>query len=210
MERRLASAGWSICPRLRWVGGWTISEAGTSSKTYLVPGNRGAVLGVLFRQSSMGTDNYVESISDSAAERIALSRGASLCTDYWGRYVAFVHHSEPQLTWVVRDPLGGMNCLSVDLPPVRYYFSDIADFDCLGLVRLRIDWNFVAAHLVKMRQHAAGTGLSQVRELVGGHRECAQSALDSDGLVSCGTPCTSQKPRRPKTRSRRLMSCAEL
>src|SRR5690606_24889844 len=106
-----------------------------SSEPYLLHHGAGVVLGKLFtRASSEGEALAVPlTLGARATASIIATGGRQLIDDYWGRYVAFLRDSATRTTWILRDPTGGLPCLTTSYRGVDVYFSLMEDGARLGL-----------------------------------------------------------------------------
>jgi asparagine synthase (glutamine-hydrolysing) len=99
------------------------------------------------------------------AARVVESGGRYLVDNYWGHYLAFLADGVNETKWVFRSPACHQTCLCAVYEGVRLYFSAVEDFANLGLVRLTINWDFVAAFSAFTRASGPETGLNEIREL---------------------------------------------
>lgn len=127
-----------------------------------LPRGNGVILGTLFEPCSTGgrVPRIKSAFSAAEADRILSTRGHSLSSDYWGRYVAFAQDTAQRKTYVVRDPTGGLPCFHAVYRGVHLYFSSVEDCASLGLLELAVDWDQVAAYVAT---DAARTTRSAIR-----------------------------------------------
>ena len=82
------------------------------------------VLGKLFERLGNSPSTAVPlSLGEARTRAITESRGRHLVDGYWGRYVAFLYDGVAKTTRVLRDPSGGLPCLTIRFGGVRLYFS---------------------------------------------------------------------------------------
>lgn len=129
----------------------------------------GAVYGVLFRRAPESRQpERVTCLSGSECNRIVRSNASSLCSDYWGTYVAFVR--TPAGLSVLSDPSGGLSCYYAELNGVLTFFSHLESCAFLDRSEFSVDEAFIARLLVYDKIQTGETGLREVKELAGGER----------------------------------------
>lgn len=131
-----------------------------------LPGERGAVLGSLYRS---GSHERVEHVSADLAQRIASTRGRILVDEYWGSYVLLLSYSEEEHV-VLRDPSASIPVYYAQVGEAHLYASDYETSALRGLVRGQPDLQFVAQAAVFPFLRTARTGVDAVRELLPGCR----------------------------------------
>lgn len=129
----------------------------------------GAVIGTLFTERPNGEYSYVDKLDGRVSQSVTDTRGRTLVSEFWGRYVAFIHLTQTREVLVLRDPTGGVNCLTTDIRGVRLYFSDVNDLLPLKVTSLSVNWPFIAAHMIMAPRHSEQTAVTGIRELLGGH-----------------------------------------
>jgi asparagine synthase (glutamine-hydrolysing) len=156
--------------------GYAGSRVG-STEPHELHGGAGVVLGKLFERSGNGPSTAAPLALDESRTRTILdSRGRQLVDRYWGRYVGFLHDEADKTTWVVRDPSGGLPCLTVRFGGVRLYFSALNDIQQLGLGPFDVNWGYLTAWVCVMREHSHATALREVAQLLAG--ECVELRED--------------------------------
>ncbi len=164
---------WQVAFRAK---GIFVGYAGTrigSSEPHYLGGGGGVVLGSLFERSPNSPSVAVPSaLDDSRTRRILTSRGRELVDRYWGRYVAFLHDESKGASWVLRDPSGGLPCLTLRFGNVSIFFSRVRDIQHLGLGPFEVDWKYLAAWICMMKGPKHVTALRQVSQVLGG--ECVE------------------------------------
>ena len=117
------------------------------------------MLGKLFERSGNSPSTAAPlCLDESRTRKITQSRGRHLVDGYWGRYIAFLHDAAAKTTWVLRDPSGGLPCLTVRFGGVRLYFSAMSDIQHLGLGLFDVNWGYLTAWLCVMRGQTHATG----------------------------------------------------
>jgi asparagine synthase (glutamine-hydrolysing) len=131
------------------------------------------VLGKLFERPGNSPSTAAPLFLDEARTRAIMdSRGRHLVERYWGRYVAFLHDDAAATSWVLRDPSGGLPCLTVRFGGVRLYFSAMSDIQHLGVGPFDVNWSYLTAWVCVMRGHTHATGLREVSQVLSG--ECVE------------------------------------
>ena len=97
------------------------------NEAHPLPGGLGLVLGKVFRRRDLDAPamRHVRLNSGEAAGILA-SGGRTLVSDFWGRYVAFLHTASGS-TCVLRDPSGTLPCFRVRHRGVSIVFSWLED-----------------------------------------------------------------------------------
>lgn len=148
-----------------------------SSEAYVLPERRGVVLGRLFDRHAPEQSSPPQVVLDGrASATIINTAGRRLISNYWGRYVAFLHDRSSSQVHVVRDPSGGLPCMLTTYAGVRVIFSCPQDCALLGVPPFSINWKYVAAHLAFQALQIHQTGLNEVTEILGG--ECVTFRSD--------------------------------
>ncbi|MFA5969195.1 MAG: asparagine synthase-related protein [Sphingomonas sp.] len=94
--------------------------------------------------------------------------GRELIASRWGDYVAFLRGPETDAVTVIRAPSGGLPAFRAAAGEMTLISSDITFLLALTAASPRIDWNFVAHHLVFPHLRAAATGVADIDELFAG------------------------------------------
>lgn len=146
----------------------TGSKVGAND-AYPLTGNRGVVLGKLFRRGGPPPTRRANTfLSDAEAERIVQSDGRALIEQFWGRYIAFLPSWTGQGR-VLRDPTGALPCFRVGVQGVDIVLSWLDDlFELLEVPTPPVDWQAVAAHLVLGGLSGRETGLEGVTQVLAG------------------------------------------
>jgi len=157
-----ASGLWVFCAGVR---------AG-SSEVYVLPDGRGVILGKLF--SSAGETRGSGETLQSATGRIHETQGRSLVTEFWGRYVAFLHDTARAVSRVVRDPTGALPCFVTLQDEVHVFVSDIQDFARVQPRHWTINWQYIARRMTNalLVREEPETALVSVSRLLPG--ECIE------------------------------------
>jgi asparagine synthase (glutamine-hydrolysing) len=134
---------------------------------YLLPGDRGLLLGTLFRKKDARHCDQRE-LNDPGLLASPSDVARRLVTEYWGRYVAFLHHFPSRALTVLRDPIGGLPCFHACSRGVNVIFSFLDDCLASGLIPVSIDWRFVRTHVANGNDKHAGTGIHGVLEILPG------------------------------------------
>ncbi len=140
-------------------------------------GGQGVVLGKLFeRPNNRPSSAAPLTFDEPRTRRILDSHGRELIDRYWGRYLAFLHDETAHTSWVLRDPSGGLPCLTVRFGGVRLYFSAMDVIQHLALGPFDVNWAYLAASLCMMKGQTHATALREVSQVLGG--ECVELCDD--------------------------------
>lgn len=155
---------------------------------YMLSPNNAVILGHCFENPDSGTvPNLQATFSPTVAQKIIASKGRLLISNFWGRYVAFLHERSTHTTWVLRDPSGHLPCFFADQDGVRVFFSSVEDCLAIGGRNFSINWQYVRAFACGGFFRSHMTGLREVSELRPG--ECMEfRAADDSKRIPYWTP----------------------
>ena len=111
----------------------------------------GVILGSLFDNIGQHREDGAPArvqLTVSEAQRIILSDGKELITNYWGDYVALFQEWNSSASRVLRAPAASIPCLHLQLEGVHVYCSDAECFDAVTERRFFIDWEQLALSLI--------------------------------------------------------------
>lgn len=146
-------------------------------QVHCLQGGAGVVLGKLFERSGNSPSTSVPlELGESRTRSIMESQGRSLVDRYWGRYVAVLNDQAAQSTSVLRDPSGGLHCLTLRFGGVRLYFSAMADIQHLGLGPFDVNWTYLTSWICMMRGQTHASALTGVSQVLPG--ECVRLRSD--------------------------------
>ena len=154
-----------------------------ASRAHPLHGGRGVVLGTLFRRQPISNDSAGSEpviLSEGESAGLVQSHGRDLISRYWGRYVAILSDAAAPVTRIIRDPSGHLPCYKTHAAGIHFYFSRLGDYSRLGVERLSVNWDYMAARMVFSGLQGRETGLKGIEELHAG--EC--DAVGSDGIRS--------------------------
>jgi asparagine synthase (glutamine-hydrolysing) len=137
---------------------------------YALPGERGVVLGKLFRRSDLRTPTATDvTLTETDGEQIVQSTGRSLVRDFWGRYVAFFETADGS-TRVLRDPTGSLPCFRIRHEGVTIVFSWLEDIlEILSDIDApRANWDAVAAFMLLGALGGRETAMDGVAQILAG------------------------------------------
>ena len=178
IERHCAnSSEWRVALRKKglFVGYAGIREGAT--QVHCLHGGAGVILGKLFERSGNNPSSAASlNLDESRTRAIVESQGRRLIDGYWGRYVALLNDHVAQTTSVLRDPSGGLHCLSVRFGGVRLFFSAMTDIQHLGLGPFDVNWSYMSAWICMVRGQTHATALNGVSQVLPG--ECVQLHAD--------------------------------
>lgn len=132
--------------------------------------DQGVVLGKLFRQRDLDHPPTQDlSLTADDAGRILQDGGRSLISDYWGRYVAFMH-TQSGGTLLLRDPSGTLPCFLMRHRDVWIAFSWLEDVLTLmpDVPPPSVNWECVAAHVLLGELGGHETALVGVTQVLPG------------------------------------------
>lgn len=116
-----------------------------AATAHILHRGEGVVLGTLFERGrtdySTGTPPQLD---ETQSRRMIESAGQHLIDDYWGSYLAILHHSEAGRHYVLRDPTGTLRCYYFSHGAVQVFFSHIQD--CVELLP-SVSWKINRRHL---------------------------------------------------------------
>lgn len=194
-ERLLAGlAGWRCVLEAPGLLAFHAHAGHGSSETLLLANGAGAVFGRIFPRDMDDSASPVKVRFDAAeTEQIVRSRGRRLIERYWGRYVGLVRDRERAQTRVIRDPSGGMPCLTTRYEGVELVFSDLEDCIAAGVAGFTVNWSFVRRFLAYPGLQSRETGLNEVSEVQFGESWCfaagsIQRSLEWDPLAIAANP----------------------
>jgi asparagine synthase (glutamine-hydrolysing) len=148
------------------------------NKAYLLPPDRGVVLGKLFRRSELdhpAAPDLALTVND--VSRITQSDGRALVDDYWGRYVALLYDASGGVR-ILRDPSGGLPCYLVQHDGVNLIFSWLDDVLTLvpGLPTPTVNWDYLAVHIPSHVLECRETAIDGVTQVLAGETALAHKS----------------------------------
>jgi len=167
--RRRAVAAFPMARALVDVAGLAVLAIGEDTSTneaISLPGHCGAVVGRVFSRNS----GSKATITTDDARSIVASGGSRLMSDYWGRYIAFLHDPQSGRRLIVKDPTGRFPCHFIEYGGVTVLFSRVGDFVALGVMPLTLDWTYVRTRVALGGND--GAPFSEVKDMLGG--ECIE------------------------------------
>ena len=154
-----------------------------ASRAYRLHHDAGVVLGTLFAcqpldcGSSVSGPSSALSEGDSAA--IERSEGRQLISAWWGRYVAVLNDARGAVTRVIRDPSGHLPCFRTRASGLHIYFSYLGDLTEFDMRPFSVNWDHMAARLVRPGIQSRETGLIDVEELHAGECDVIRTGATS-------------------------------
>jgi asparagine synthase (glutamine-hydrolysing) len=139
-----------------------------SATAYRLSGQRGVVIGTLFRGCSGNTNIPPIAFGTVETEKIATSRGAHLLMHYWGKYVLIMRDDDGATHHILRDPTAEMACFHATWQGMHLVFSDVSDIIENLPLRFSINWDYVVARLVSRKMLNTKCGLTGVTDIPGG------------------------------------------
>jgi asparagine synthase (glutamine-hydrolysing) len=142
---------------------------------YPMASGSGVVLGRLFRRrGDLHDDSAAAEATFNSAdnERLAVSKGRSLISDYWGEYVAFLVDKSSAAKRIIKDPTGNLPCFRTSWRKVNIVFSCLGDCIDLRIFRFTVNWSYVESHVGSGGYDYSRNALNEVSEV---HRgECLE------------------------------------
>lgn len=132
-------------------------------QTYRLQGDRGAVLGRLFRNDYT---SVINDLNDFESRKCLETRGQHLIDNYWGRYVAFLNNPASGVRYVMRDPTGAFPCFYTPFRGVTIYFSDMQDTANFDFLPFTVNWDFLKVNIMLPPFQKRITGLNEVDEVL--------------------------------------------
>ncbi len=132
-------------------------------QTYRLQGERGAVLGRLFRNDYT---SVVDDLDEFESRKCLETRGQRLIDQYWGQYVAFLNDRETGARYVMRDPTGAFPCFHTPFRGVTIYFSDMQDAAHFDFLPFTVNWEYLRANILLPMLQKTITGLNEVSEVL--------------------------------------------
>jgi len=156
-----------MCPGLHV---FTAGARQGTNGSYLLPAERGVILGQLFRRSDL--DHPASSdleLKPPEADRIMQTGGHALFEEVWGRYVAFLRDESGNIS-VLRDPSGALPCFRMHYERVSIVFSWLEDIlNTLPWVPVpEVNWTALAAHILFVKLGGHVTALEGVQQVLPG------------------------------------------
>jgi asparagine synthase (glutamine-hydrolysing) len=152
---------------------------------YVLPCDRGVVLGKLFRRHELGQSAASDvQLTAEDADQILRTDGQALVRDYWGRYVAFLPAPSGG-TQMLRDPCGTLPCWHMQHAGVGIGFSWLEDvLQALPDIPLpTVDWDGLGAHLLLGHMGGRGTALKGIDQVPPGESTPLLPSLGSPALL---------------------------
>lgn len=133
-------------------------------------GSKGLILGRLFRRADPTLLTVPDvAVNDADAANIISSRGRTLLSDFWGRYVAFMSTPDGH-TLLLRDPTGALPCFRLRHLNVTIIFSWLEDaLQMLGeSLPCRVNWDAVTVQLLQGHLSGRETSLEGIIQVLPG------------------------------------------
>lgn len=178
LRRQLKSSPstWDESIKARGLAVYCTEVQAGSLEVQALAGHRGVLIGNLVRAGERHPDDdspYERFIPNEETSRVIVeSRGRWLVENAWGNYVAIVNDPVADITWVLKDPAGGLPCFSTSSGGVTILFSAITDCLALNLSRFTVNRRYVEARLVSGDLSQDLDALTEVTQI---HRgECVE------------------------------------
>ena len=145
------------------------TERDVPRRTYRLGAVNVVLLGRLFsRDLSENTVPPEATLDAFAVRQIINTEGQYLIERYWGQYVAFIINPQRHVSFVLRDPSGGVHCFRSQCEGVHIYFSHVADVLHTIPPAFSTNWNYILGSFLVSTIVNEKTALDQVQELLTG------------------------------------------
>ena len=129
--------------------------------------DEGVVIGKIFRSIGGG---HLSEFVDYEKEKLILSDGRSLISDFWGEYVAIFKGADKSKIHVVRDPAGMLSCYYFENENFTIIASDVNLLFITKLCSPVVNKKQIINHLLASELRTATTCLVDIKELLYGFR----------------------------------------
>lgn len=164
---------WRAALELPGIAVFCAGESASANVVAVLADSAGVVLGTVFERDPAETSRYRRaSIDRAAARRFQRTRGRELIERYWGRYVAFIRDADAATTWVLRDPTGDLDCMTLEHRGVRIFFSLMEDCPPLDDLPFSLNWDYITALIAGPMSQGHQTGLREISRVLAG--ECME------------------------------------
>ena len=149
-------------------------------QSYQLQGERGAVLGRLFRNDYT---SVIDDLDEFESCKCLKTRGQHLIDNCWGRYVAFLNDPVTGTRYVMRDPSGAFPCFYTLFRGVTIYFSDMQDVARFDFLSFTVNWEYLKANIMLPMLQKRITGLNEVGEVLPAERVEVKALESRSGFV---------------------------
>ncbi len=125
----------------------------------------------------------ITKLSDADSRMLRHDRGATLGSQVWGGYLAFLRAEDNRATVVIREPTAALPNVYVETPDAVVFASDVQLLVDAGLVSPHIDDAALARHLALSDLKSSRTCLAGVCELLAGFRLTVSDAESATAPV---------------------------
>lgn len=112
----------------------------------------------------------VSRLDPATIDRLRTMGGRELVQNYWGAYVSISSGENPSEVHIQRDPLETAPCYYFRYQELWIIVSDLAAAKHLGVAPVSVDWNAIAAQVLRPDLRTERTCLSDITELPGGQQ----------------------------------------
>lgn len=140
------------------------------------------------------------------------SAGQHLIDNYWGSYLAILHHAEASRHHVLRDPTGTLRCYHFSHTGVEIFFSHVQD--CVELLP-SVTWKVNRRHLRNWMfltsTPSDDTGLEDVTRFPRGERlTLSPTSLSRSVVWNPASIASAENPQSPEQAAHELRSSVQL
>ena len=147
---------------------WTKASGGSALRRVDLPAGSGFLLGQVFRSGDPEHSAQIGALGPAEANALRTSRGHSLFSRYWGRYLAFVAGSDGRSVHAVRDPTGALPCFQTSIGGARILFSDLGLLLGWSQFSAEVNLDYLALNALAPQFQKSITGLQGVSEVLPG------------------------------------------
>jgi asparagine synthase (glutamine-hydrolysing) len=176
MKLHMPGSGWQPVLSRPGLSVFTADTQPGVNKAYLLPPDRGVVLGKLFRRSELDHPAAPDvALTANDVSRILHNSGRALVDDYWGRYIALLYDASGGVR-ILRDPSGALPCYLVHHRGVSLIFSWLDDVLTLvpGLPAPTVNWDYLAVHIPSHVLECRETAIDGVTQILAGEAVLAR------------------------------------
>jgi len=149
---------------------------GTSCDVYYLSRGQGIVLGRLFPKDYTAGDTRDLNrprpvvMHQAFSDQIVADAGATLCSEFWGAYIAFLTSGPKGRHCVLRDPTGQFPCQRAEHGGISAYFASMEDWRKITSCTLRVNEHFLIGCFAGRVLDTEETGYDGISTVLPGQR----------------------------------------
>lgn len=160
---------------------WSKTGRGSALGRIDLPDRSGVLLGQIFRTGNPDHSAQIDALDRDEASAMRDSRGHSLFSRNWGRYLAFIAGSDGRSVHALRDPTGALPCFQTAVGKARIFFSDLALLLGWPQFSAEIDIDYLALNALAPQFQKSITGIKGVTEVLPGQIQTfSQNGIKSE------------------------------